>query len=165
MRALLLVFALVSLSACGFTPLHGAPGAGAAFSDVALVIGDGRDENDRAAGFELRQHLAERMRGQAGADYVLEIEPRVRQIGLGLTGADRASRFDKQLTARWVLRRADTGDVVARGREVARATFSADRDPYRLLATSSAAQSRVARDVADTVLEAVALALAEPASP
>ena len=164
MRALVLACALF-LTACGFTPLHGTATGAQGFSGVSVSVSDGKDENDRAAGFLLRQRLEDRI-GRAGSPrYTLDVEPVVRQVGLGLTGQDRASRFDSVFQARWVLRDAATGDLIESGTTRSTATFSADRDPYRLLASNEAAVQRVSARVADDVLAAVALALAGQTAP
>ena len=164
MRALFLASALL-LSACGFTPLHGTAAGQQTFNQIGVTVGDGQDENDRAAGFLLRQRLADRLDAPAEPRYLLDVEPRVRQIGLGLTGQDRASRFDSSMEARWELRDAATGELVEKGRTRGTATFSADRDPYRLLSTNEAAVQRVSAQIADDILASVALALAETPSP
>ena len=161
LRLMALATLALLLSGCGFTPMHGTVGGSQAFSNVVIVMGEGEDENDREAGFLLRQHMTDRIGDPASALYTLEIDPRVRQVGLGLTGQDRATRFDSVLTARWTLRDAKTGDPVDRGQARGVATFSADRDPYRLFATNDAAVERVSRDVADTLLSDVALAIAD----
>ena len=153
--------ATAALSGCGFTPLHAAPSGTATFSQLGVSVGDGKDENDRAAGFMLRQHMLDRTGNPVEPRYTLDIRPSVRQVGLGLTGQDRASRFDSLLEARWELRDTADGAVVDKGRVRSKATFSADRDPYRLLTTSNAAVERVSREVADDILAEVALAIAE----
>ena len=149
------------LSGCGFTPMHGTTASTQAFSNINIVMGDGDDENDRAAGFRLRQHMVDRVGTSETARYTLEITPRVLEIGLGLTGQDQATRFDSQLTARWTLRDTKTGTRIERGNARGVATFSADRDPYRRFTTNDAAVERVSRTVADQVLSDVALAIAD----
>ena len=159
-RALLLILAALVLTGCGFAPLHATPTGAAAFTDVVVSMGEGKDENDRAAGFLLAQNLMDRIGTADTGPYTLTIRPTVRQVGLGLTGADRASRFDSALAADWTLSDTKTGTVIERGRSTRTATFSADRDPYRLFATNDAAVQRVSRALADDLLADVALALA-----
>jgi len=90
---------------------------------------------------------------------------RSNRVGLGLTGEDRASRFDGLVVADWVLRKTEDGSLVAKGRSQSTATYSADRDPYRLQSTSDEAAKRAARATADKMLTQIALELAElPAS-
>lgn len=160
-RSVFLILGLIGLTACGFTPLHQTAVGGATFSNVSLTMQDGRDEKDRAAGFMIEQRLLDRLSAGGKGLYTLNVEPEVRRIGLGLTGLDRATRYDSVMSAKWTLRSREDGSVIARGDTRQTATFSADQDPYRLLSTDLAAQERVARVVADQLLVDIALALAE----
>ena len=161
MKRVLLTSGLLLLTACGFRPMHATAIGQAAFNDIDVAVSDGRDEGDRAAGFLLRQRLADRIGQDAGGRYRLSIEPSVRRIGLGLTAQDRASRFDSVMSAKWTLTEAETGARIGRGSASSTATFSADRDPYRQFSTADQGVDRVTRDVADEVLAAVALAIAD----
>ena len=160
-------FALATpLAGCaGFQPMHGTASSRAAFTDMAVNVSDGKDEGDRAAGFLIRQRLADRINPVAKPAYRLEIEPSARRIGLGLRGDDSASRFDGTVRADWRVTRIDDGSSVAKGRTESTATYSADRDPYRLQSTTDAAMERAARELADMLLTEVALELAELPTP
>lgn len=160
-------FALVTplIGCAGFQPMHGTKATQTAFTDMAVTVGDGEDERDRAAGFLLRQYLAERIGIAEKPTYQLIIEPRGRQIGLGLTGQDFATRYDGTLIAEWSLNRTDDGTVVAGGRTQSTATYSANADPYRLQSTTDAATERAARDLTDRLLTEIALELGELPTP
>lgn len=145
--------------------MHGTQASETAFSDMAIVMGDGKDEGDRAAGYLIRQRLADRMSVSESPTYQLIIEPSVRQVGLGLSGQDFATRFDRLVTAKWTLTKTEDGASVARGRTESTATYSADRDPYRLLSTSDEATDRAARELADKLLTEVALEIAALPAP
>lgn len=150
----------------GFQPLHGTTAAQAAFSDMAVTVNDGQDEADRVAGFLIQQRLADRMGITEEPTYQLTIDPSSQRIGLGLTAQDFATRFDGVVTARWKLTKRDDGSVLASGTSRSTATYSTDRDPYRLQSTSDEATKRASRDVADRVLADVALEIADlPAAP
>ena len=156
----------LTLSACaGFQPMHGTQGAQTAFSDMSVIMGEGSDEGDRAAGYLIRQRLADRMSTNETPTYQLTIEPSVRQIGLGLSGQDFATRFDRLVRAKWTLTRAKDGEIVARGSADSTATYSADRDPFRLLSTADEATERAARAVADELLSDIALEIAKFPTP
>lgn len=156
----------ITLSACaGFQPMHGTQASKTAFSDMAIVMGEGKDEGDRAAGYLIRQRLADRMSVSETPTYQLIIEPSVRQVGLGLSGQDFATRFDRLVKAQWTLTKTEDGSTVARGRTESTATYSADRDPYRLLSTSGEATDRAARALADKLLTEVALEIAALPTP
>lgn len=169
MKQLLAATALtlsITLASCaGFTPMHGTQATQAAFSDMSVEVGDGKDENDRAAGYLIRQRLADRISTSAKPSYHLVVRPSSQQIGLGLTGQDFATRFDGVVTAEWTLLKTTDQSIVASGRTKSTSTYSADRDPYRLLATSDEATQRAARDLADRMLTDIALELAELPTP
>lgn len=164
-RAALMSLTLLTLTACGFTPLHQSAPGQTTFSNLRLTMTDGRDEGDRAAGFMIEQRLRDRLSVSGPSKYQVFVEPRVQRVGLGLTGLDRATRYDSIMSADWTLRDVKTGKVIARGNTRQTATFSADRDPYRLLSTDVAAQERVARIVADQLLVDLALAVSEADAP
>ena len=162
-----LALALLSLpwlTACGFTPMHATPGGQAAFSDVALVVADGEDEQDRAAGFRFAQHMRARIGDVRAPRYQLSVTPEVSRLGLGLTAQDRATRFDRRFVASWVLTDAKTGTIIDRGRSVDTTTFTGDRDPYRLASNDDQSMRRITREVADDVLAEVALAISAHAT-
>ena len=160
LAAALLALAPLGLSACaGFQPLHATGPSQAAFSDIVVDVRDGDDEADRAAGFLIRQRLADRIQPGGEPLYRLVVTPRSRRVGIGLTGQEFATRFDGEITASWELLRQSDGGRIARGRTRGVATYSADLDPYRLQSTSDQATQRAARDVADRLLREVTLEL------
>lgn len=163
MKHLLVTAALAlstALTACaGFTPLNATPGGKAAFNQLDLVIDDGTDEGDRAAGFLIQQRLADRINTNSAPQYRVMVRPKARRIGLGLTAQDFASRFDSIVTAQWSLVRIKDGTVVKTGNVQRTASYSADSDPYSLLTTSDEAVERASREVADELLSEIALAL------
>lgn len=148
-------------SCAGFTPMHGTQSAQTAFSDMSITVGDGKDEGDRAAGYLIRQRLADRISANDKPTYQLLVQPSAQRIGLGLTGQDFATRFDGLVIAEWTLRKNEDGSILATGRTQSTATYSADRDPYRLQSTSDEATERASRELADKILTEVALKLAE----
>ncbi len=153
-----------ALTACaGFTPLNATPGGTAALHQLDVILDNGRDEGDRAAGFLIQQRMADRIAPNSEALYHVIIRPRAQRIGLGLTGQDFASRFDSIVTGEWSLIRTKDGAVVKRGRTQYTTSYSADRDPYRLLTASDDAVERAARKVADEILSEIALALSDQA--
>lgn len=163
--ALVAVMAATLMMGCaGFEPMHATAGGKTTFSDIDLVISDGRDEGDREAGYLIRQHLADRIDIAERPTYRLVIDPRVRRIGLGLTAEDFASRFDSRVSASWRLLNASDGAVIDRGSVVRAATYSADPDPYQLLSATDEAVERAAREVADRLLVDVALAISDRAT-
>ncbi|MEM9600475.1 MAG: hypothetical protein AAF926_05600 [Pseudomonadota bacterium] len=167
-RTLLTILTLtvaLLLSGCGFKPVHATSAGQTSFNDVLLVIEDGEDEIDRQAGFQIKQRLLDRIGTNDDARYILTISPRSQRIPLGLTGLDRASRFDSNLYAYWTLSKSADSTVLTSGTANSATTFAADDDPYRLNTTDNAARERVARDVADKLLVDLALYFAENPTP
>lgn len=156
-------FALsIPLAGCaGFQPMHGTQATQAAFSDMSLIVSDGKDENDRAAGYTIRQRLADRITLSKSPTYLLIVNPASERVGLGLTGEDLATRFDGIVSAEWILQKTIDGSLVASGRTQSIATYTADRDPYRLQATADEGIDRAARALADKLLTEIALELAK----
>ena len=151
-----------ALSACaGFQPMHASAPGKATFSDVSLDVASGKDENDRLAGFLIEKRLEDRISPRPGAGYTLMITPASQRIGIGLTGQDFATRFDGIVTASWRLLKNSDGKAVAAGRARSVATYSADRDPYRLQVTTDQAMERAARAVADELIKQVSVELAQ----
>ncbi len=151
--------ATLALSGCGFTPMHATTGGQATFSDVALDVGAGKTEQDRAAGFAFAQHMRARIGDSSAPAYTLVVTPQIQRTGLGLTAQDRATRFDRRFIANWQLRDAKTDLLIARGRSEDTTTFTGDRDPYRLASNDDQSMRRITRVVADEVLAEVALAI------
>ncbi|GLQ20564.1 hypothetical protein ACFFUB_00760 [Algimonas porphyrae] len=162
---LLAMTAALLLSGCGFKPVHATSAGQTSFNDIRLVVEEGDDEIDRQAGFQIRQRLRDRVGTSTQASYILTVRPSSTRIPLGLTGLDRASRFDSNLYAYWKLTEADKTEILASGTVNSATTFAADDDPYRLNATDNAARERVARDVADKLLVDLALYFADNSAP
>jgi LPS-assembly lipoprotein len=155
-----------TLSACaGFQPLHATSGAQTVFADMQVDVANGGDEGDRLAGFTIRQRLTDRTRADDNPAYLLSVSPRSSRVGIGLTGQELATRFDGVVTADWRLTKRDDGREVASGRVRSVTTYSADQDPYRLQTTADRATERAARDVADQLLQQVALELTPKTAP
>ncbi|MEL6686788.1 MAG: hypothetical protein AAFP97_04125 [Pseudomonadota bacterium] len=160
--ALSATLGVTALSACvGFEPMHATSAGQATFSDLALDVGSGSDENDRLAGFLIEKRLEDRISTSASPKYRLVVTPGSQRIGIGLTGQDFATRFDGVVTARWRLIQRSDGKQIASGQARSVATYSADRDPYRLQVTSDQATERAARVVADELIQQVSLELAQ----
>lgn len=160
--SLLATLGVSALTGCaGFQPMHATSAGQATFSDLALEVGSGSDEKDRLAGFLIEKRLEDRISTSASPTYRLVISPTSQRIGIGLTGEDFATRFDGVVTASWRLVKRSDGKAVASGRARSVATYSADRDPYRLQVTSDQATERAARSVADELIRQVSLELSK----
>jgi len=153
--SLLLGAIVLPLSGCGFTPMHAPSGfAGAQsanLSQVRIEVSDGKDENDKEAGFYLLQRLQDRT-GVNSGPYVLEVTPRWTRRRLGISADDVASRYDGSVRADYKLIEAKTGNVLDRGRISATSTFGASRDAYGVIASNDAAMRNTAEEAADRLI-------------
>ena len=141
------------LTACGFTPLHGAATAGnaAKFEDISIQINDGRDAGDKEAGFLVMQRLRDRI-GENTGKHILELTPSLRRRRLGISADDVASRYDSILSMKYKLIDAKSSKILDRGSVEGASTFGAPVDPYGLVAADNNAQQQIAKEVADRLL-------------
>ena len=152
MRAFLIPFVLL-LSACGFTPMHGASGAAAPLANIDVQMIKGSSVVDNQAGFFVTQRLRDRIgtRNET-APYTLEITPTYRRRRLGLTNADVASRYDISVTASWVLLDSKTGDTLEKGRSVSTVTFGAPAGPYGVITADNVGVEQSSKETADKLV-------------
>jgi len=152
-EVLLAVTAASLLTACGFTPMHGASlGANAAkFEDISIQINDGRDAGDKEAGFLVLQRLRDRI-GENTGKHILELSPKLRRQRLGISADDVASRYDSILEIDYKLLDANSGKILDRGRVKGTSTFGAPIDPYGIVAADNNAKQQTAKEVADRLL-------------
>ena len=141
------------LTACGFTPLHGAgvSGSAAKFEDISIQINEGRDAGDKEAGFLVMQRLRDRI-GENTGKHILELTPRLRRQRLGISADDVASRYDSILDMDYKLLDAKSGKILERGKVKGTSTFGAPIDPYGIAAADSNARQQTAKEVADRLL-------------
>ena len=152
-KLIIAALAVPLLSACGFTPLHGASlGSNAAkFEDVSIQINDGRDAGDKEAGFLVMQRLRDRI-GENTGKHVLELTPRLQRQRLGISADDVASRYDSILEMKYKLLDAKSGKILDRGTVKGTSTFGAPIDPYGIVAADNNAKQQTAKEVADRLL-------------
>ncbi len=147
--------AAFGLSACGFTPMHApssfAGAEGVTLQQVSVVMADGRDENDKEAGFHVLQRLNDRI-GVNSGPYTLNVTPQWRRARLGISANDVASRYDGIITANYTLVETKTGKVLDRGTITATSTFGASTDAYGVIASNDAAMRNTAEEAADRLI-------------
>jgi LPS-assembly lipoprotein len=157
-RAALLALAVLPLSACGFTPVYGAPEQLAAAGPIAI------DEIDGRAGHFLRQELL-RSVGQGvpgitgSARLVVTLQLRVDRLAFAPDQA--AARSDYVGDAVWSLVGAD-GVTLRTGKTSARASFNFADSAYADLAAQSAAQERLASSLATAIRSGLILNADKP---
>ena len=151
-----LILALIGatlVSACGFTPLHQSQSSlvGQSYAQVRIESLEGENPDDKEAGYHIKQSLIDRI-GQGNGEIVLEIQPRLRQRRLGVTGDDIASRFTITLTADYKLIESKTGDILDRGRLQSVTSFGAPADPFGRISAEENAAERIAGEIADDLV-------------
>lgn len=153
--ALVMSAAALGLSGCGFTPVH-APAnlsvsEAAPLQNMALIMEDGRDANDKEVGFHIQQRLKDRLASNS-AQYTLTITPRWTRGRLGISADDVASRYDGNARAEYVLTDTKTGTILDKGRVTATSTFAASDDPYGVITANDNAVQNTAREAADRII-------------
>ena len=167
MRQLIFTAAICAMTApaltgCGFTPLHSQNAAGFTAPLPAINVNFAKTRALGATGqkaeFLVLQSLNDRMAtGTSG--YNLDLTTTLQRTAIGLRGDDVASRYDMRLLVRYVLTRADTGDVIERDEVSAVSTFNSPNDPYGTTAATDDATQRVAGEVADRLALKITKAL------
>lgn len=152
----LLGFAALSLTACGFTPVHqNASGlTGQSYANVRIIALGGDNPDDKQSGFQIKQSMIDRI-GQGTGQHILEIDPSLRQRRLGIRGDDVASRFEIQLHANYRLIDDKTGDVLDKGRLTSVSSFGSPLDPFGRISAEENAAERLAADIADDLVIAL----------
>ncbi len=155
LTAAFLSLGVLGLSACGFTPMH-SPQAlsfdGAQpLQMITVDMKDGKDVNDKEAGFFVLQRLRDRV-GTNSGKYTLTVTPSWRRGRLGISANDVASRYDGTVTANYTLTETKTGNILDRGRVTAVSTFAASSDPYGVIASNDNAIQTTAAEAADRLI-------------
>lgn len=137
------------VSACGFQPLYGGPN----FSALpGLTIEAGPTRQDYLIEDGLRDFL-----GGGNSPYRLEFQTETREVGLGLSAAGRAARFQYIVQIAYRLSPPE-GEPVT-GTFMESVYFDAPSDPYGLLAARSDAEERAAGEVVQRLVQELAAEL------
>jgi LPS-assembly lipoprotein len=156
-RAFFGTAAALLLAACGFTPLYapGAPASRMAGSVEVSIIEGG-------PGFAMRERLTGRLGPAVAPTHRLDIDLRLVSTGVALSQQDVTTRFDVIGTASYTLVPLDGGPVAASGVVRSITGYSAPESPAASAFASQAAQDdaehRLAIDLADRILQRLALA-------
>lgn len=155
-KYLILPLAL-TLSSCGFTPVH-APANGTAMSafkniEINMIEADTVDQSEGT--FWLQQALYDRL-GTHNGGHVLTLEPSFRRTGVGLTSEDISSRYDMNVRVKYKLEDKISGDVLDSGTITAKSTFGSARDPYSRTASEKDTLQNVTKTAADRIITRMA---------
>lgn len=156
----LVAAACLSLSACGFTPMHARSGPAEGLSDIRVETGDERVD------FLLQEALLDRMGSRhAAGPYVLRTTTGQSAAGLGV-GADAiVSRFEVRLVVSYALFREGGTDPVAQGSVTGQASYDLSRSVYASLVSEQDAEERAADMAADRLVARLVRALDDLGTP
>lgn len=104
-RKFLTLLAAAPLAACGFTPVYGPNGAGAALRGQILT-----DAPDTRLGFELVSRLEARLGRADNARYVLSYSITTSETGFAITGTNDITRYRVSGEIDFTLTEIATGD-------------------------------------------------------
>ena len=149
-RRLLLAAACAPLAACGFQPLYAGPGI-TALSAMEIEAGQSR----------IDYLLEDAVSGAFGSGtdespYRLVLNTETDERRLGISAADRASRYGLDLRVRYRLVEGD--EIVAEGLVRETAYFDAPFAPYALIAARRNAEEQAALAAARTLSRRLAAA-------
>jgi LPS-assembly lipoprotein len=155
-RRAVLVFGLAALAGCGFRPLYG---EGSPAAEMLGRVAVEPLEGD--AGFALRQRLVERLGPATAPTHRLEVDLDLEQEGVALTQEDVTTRFNVVGTAAFRLLPLAGGPPAAEGevRSVTGYSAPAARTSaaYATLVAEEDAEARLARTLADQIVQRLAL--------
>lgn len=163
-RAALLALAMVSLAACGFTPVYGG-GQGAAFQNSGpITIAEIPGRTGHYLRNELARTIGRGVPGVPAANLDISLSQGVERLAFAPDQA--ASRSDYIGSATWTLK-APNGTVLATGVVSERASFNFADAAYADLAAQTAAQERLAGLLARSIRSDVLIAAGRqtPAKP
>jgi len=156
-RGLLAALAAAALlAACGFTPLYAPGGPAAAMGgriEVAVIEG--------APGFAMREELTARLGPATAATHRLDVTLALDETGVALTQQDVTTRYTVTGTADYALVPLDGGPPVTGGTVRALTGYSTPEtvgaSAYASLAAQRDAERRLAVDLADRIVQRLAL--------
>ncbi|SFK38114.1 LPS assembly lipoprotein LptE [Caulobacter sp. UNC279MFTsu5.1] len=142
--AAVLAVAALALSACGFTPLYGSQSVTKGLSTIEVVAADGR------AGYLLREKLDDAFARDVNLlpSHRLVYTIEERRYARGVRVDNVANRYELNLTAKWRLLDAKTGQEVRAGTTSAAVTYDSADQPYASIAAQQDSQERAANELA-----------------
>ncbi len=142
--AVVLIFALPLLAACGFTPLYATSGVSSGLSAISVEAPDGR------AAYLLRERLDDALgrNRRLAPVYRLALTVAETREPRGLGPDNAASRYELALTVDYTLTAVASGEAVKAGRQRVLITYDAVAAPYAGIAAQSDGQERAATEAA-----------------
>jgi len=142
------VLAAAALAGCGFTPVYGPDGTGAALLGQ-LSLDPPQDQN----AYLLRRRIEERL-GQATAGaWRLSTQIKTDDIGLGFTTDGDITRYNINGTTDYTLRRTGSSEIFQQGKIQHFTSYSATGTTVATLAAKRDAEVRLMTILADQIID------------
>ena len=142
------VLAAAALAGCGFTPVYGPDGTGAALLGQ-LSLDPPQDRN----AYLLRRRIEERL-GQATAGaWRLSTQIKTDDIGLGFTTDGDITRYNINGTTDYILRRTNSSEIFRQGKIQHFTSYSATGTTVATLAAKRDAEVRLMTILADQIID------------
>jgi len=142
------VLAAAALASCGFTPVYGPDGTGAALLGQ-LSLDPPQDRN----AYLLRRRIEERL-GQATAGaWRLSTQIKTDDIGLGFTTDGDITRYNINGTTDYTLRRTGSSEIFRQGKIQHFTSYSATGTTVATLAAKRDAEVRLMTILADQIID------------
>ena len=165
-RALTLVFAIASLTACGLRPMYAGGESGVVAASLRSIQ---VQDIPGKGGWRVRNALVAKLGGDAGsssAAYRLEVELDDNITGFGIRGDRATTRERRTLRARYRLVELATGAVVLDATAGSDAGIDVVSSQYATIAAEQTALERLSEVVADQMVGRLALFVSRtPATP
>ena len=142
------VLAAAALAGCGFTPVYGPDGTGAALLGQ-LSLDQPQDRN----AYLLQRRIEERL-GQATAGaWRLSTQIKTDDIGLGFTKDGDITRYNINGTTDYILRRTSSSEIFRQGKIQHFTSYSATGTTVATLAAKRDAEVRLMTILADQIID------------
>ena len=150
-RALGALLALGALSACGFAPVYGPGGTGAALFGRVSVEAPATE-----AGYTLRRRLIERLGTAQAPEWHLSVDLDISSAAGAVTTEQVTTRYNLPGAARYTLTERAGGRIVAQGSVQSFTSYSATGTAVATFAAEADARDRLAVILADQILTRLA---------
>ncbi len=142
------VLAAAALAGCGFTPVYGPDGTGAALLGQ-LSLDPPQDRNDYLLQRRIEEHLGQ---ATAGA-WRLSTQIKTEDIGLGFTTDGDITRYNINGTTDYTLRRTGSSEIFRQGKIQHFTSYSATGTTVATLAAKRDAEVRLMTILADQIID------------
>lgn len=146
-RRFLLALPLLALAACGFQPVYGTGGTGAALQNSVQV-----DAPDDAFTYTLVREIETRLGQPSAPRYGLAFTVTTNEEGLAIDSADNTRRYNLIGSVDFALRNLGTGQIEASGKVENFTGYSATGSTVATLAAERDAQLRLMTMLADQIV-------------